>query len=1368
MNADPNPAKAIFLEAVERHAPDRWPAFLDRACAGQPDLRGRVEALLEAHREVGTAQHRELAEGAGPSPVATVDEPPVRERPGDVIGSYKLLEQIGEGGFGVVFMAEQQRPVRRKVALKVLKAGMDTRQVVARFEAERQALAIMDHPNIAKVHDGGVTPSGRPYFVMELVKGAPITEFCDQNHLTPRQRLELFVPVCAAVQHAHHKGIIHRDLKPSNILVVMHDTTPVVKVIDFGVAKAVGQELTDKTLFTGFAQMIGTPLYMSPEQAGQSGLDIDTRSDIYSLGVLVYELLTGTTPFAKDRFKGVGYDEMRRIICEEDPPNPSTRLAQSTETLPTISAKRLMEPAQLTRLVRGDLDWIVMKALEKDRNRRYETANGFAMDIQRYLADEPVLACPPSAGYRLRKFARRNKRGLAVAGLVVFFLILLGSGAGWALRDRAARQGRIGARADLILGEVERLEAERKWPEALAVARRAEALTAGGEADAATRERVRQVLHDLEMVARLEELRLFEEYIAGEERGVVVNVGRPHLYAEAFRDFGVDVETLPAEEAAARLRARPAVAVALAVALNIWAGQVRGRDPDQAKRLWALAAAVDPDPWRVGVRRAAAARDVDALLKLAKDPDTARQPPHSQGSLAVALRVRGQPEQALAVLERACEIHPGDFWIHMNLASLNCKVRPARLEEAVRHGIAARALRPRSAGAWNNLGIALSRQKKLAKAVACCQKAIELDPRFATPHLSLGITRVEQGKLDEAVAAHRKAIELDPKNAETWASLGNVLSAQKKLGEAIAAYTKAIDLDPEHAAAHNNLGRTLHYQGKLDGAVACYRKAIAIEPRFALAYRNLGLALQRQGKLGEAIAAYQKAVEFEPGDALAHNNLGSALHKQRKPDGAVACYRKAIGLDPKYALAYRNLGRALHNQGKPGEAIAAYQKAIGLDPKDASAHNNLGWALYLQNKLGEAVAAYRKAIGINPEFALAYHNLGRALHSQGKPGEAVACYQKAIGLDPKDASAHNNLGVALAAQGKLGEAVACYQKAIDLDPKDALAYRNLGNALRRQRKWPEAIAAYRQAVRVRPDFSAGHHSLVGALEQAGKPDEVVAALRDWARARPADASAHYRLGLALHTRGAAPTQLDEAVTAYQKAVELDPRNADAHSNLGALLCDELKDYGKAVECFRKAIKLDPKHATAHCDLGGLLCNHGEYDGAIECFRTALRIDPKFAHAREGLGVALGHKGWDLVNRPDPKARDPRRALETVQEAIELDPRSAVAWQHLGWVRYRIGDWRASIEALEKSCRLENGGDCGQWIVLALAHARLAGAEGLPAKERERRQSRARHWYDQANKEIDRWRARPGDVTGQGIWDFRAEARELRGLKDSKK
>jgi WD40 repeat protein/serine/threonine protein kinase len=408
--------RSLFLHAVENHSSDQWNAFLDEACGADRPTRQRVEILLRAHQQT--------------NPLLDVPEQPLLARyeqecegPGMVIGPYQLLEQIGEGGFGIVYVAEQIIPVRRKVALKILKPGMDTRQIVARFEAERQALALMDHPNIAKVFDGGATPTGRPYFVMELVQGRPITEFCIQQQRSLRQRLELFIHVCQAVQHAHHKGIIHRDLKAANILVALHDTGSVVKIIDFGIVKALGQDLTDKTLYTGSAQMLGTPLYMSPEQAGQSGLDIDTRSDIYSLGVLLYELLTGTTPFLKERFQTATYDEIRQIICDEEPPKPSTRLTAVTETRTCATPLPYPEPKKSAKLVRGELDWIVMKALDKERTRRYDTANSFALDVQRYLADEPVLACPPSVGYRVQKFARRHHVSLLVASTMFVGLL---------------------------------------------------------------------------------------------------------------------------------------------------------------------------------------------------------------------------------------------------------------------------------------------------------------------------------------------------------------------------------------------------------------------------------------------------------------------------------------------------------------------------------------------------------------------------------------------------------------------------------------------------------------------------------------------------------------------------------------------------------------------------------------------------------------------------------------------------------------------------------------------------------------------------------------------------------------------------------
>jgi serine/threonine protein kinase/WD40 repeat protein/Tfp pilus assembly protein PilF len=395
--------------------------YLDQVCGQDAALRARVEALLQVHEQKPDFL-------TAPAAVIATSEEPIQERPGTTVGPYKLLEQIGEGGFGLVFMAEQQHPVRRKVAVKVLKPGMDSRQVIARFEAERQALALMDHPNIAKVLEAGETDSGHPFFAMELVRGVPMTDYCDKNNLSTRERLELFLTVCQAVQHAHQKGIIHRDLKPSNIMVTLHDGVPVVKVIDFGIAKALGQQLTSKTLYTGFAQLIGTPLYMSPEQAEMSGLDVDTRSDIYSLGVLLYELLTGTTPFDKERLSRAGYDEMRRIIREEEPLRPSTRISTMGQAATPVSARRQSDPKGLSQLFRGELDWIVMKALEKDRNRRYETANSLAADVQRFLHDEPVLACPPSTPYRLRKLARRHRWALTLTGVVVVALVVLAAG----------------------------------------------------------------------------------------------------------------------------------------------------------------------------------------------------------------------------------------------------------------------------------------------------------------------------------------------------------------------------------------------------------------------------------------------------------------------------------------------------------------------------------------------------------------------------------------------------------------------------------------------------------------------------------------------------------------------------------------------------------------------------------------------------------------------------------------------------------------------------------------------------------------------------------------------------------------------------
>jgi tetratricopeptide (TPR) repeat protein len=827
-----NRARTIFIELVAQVPPEQWDAHLAERTGDDQELRARVAALLAAHRKADSFLEQPVAP-LGPTTAQPPDaqraaepawESSVAEQPGVVLaGRYKLIEQIGEGGMGTVWMAQQTEPVKRLVALKLIKAGMDTRQVLARFEAERQALALMDHPNIARVLDAGTTDAGRPFFVMDLVKGVPITQYCDEQRLTPRERLELFLPVCRAVQHAHTKGIIHRDLKPANVLVARYDGRPVPKVIDFGVAKAAGQTLTEKTLVTGFGAVVGTLEYMSPEQAEINQLDIDTRSDVYSLGVLLYELLAGSPPLTRKELNKGGVLEMLRLIREQEPARPSTRLS-TADGLPTLAANRGTEPARLLKLLRGELDWIVMKALDKDRNRRYEAAIGLARDLQRYLADEPVQACPPSVGYRLRKFARRNKAALAVVSALTLAVLLVAGGLGWVARDRtareqqiahdrAARQAVIEERVTLALEEAGKRREEGRWREALDAAKRAEALAAAGADDEETLRRVPRVLGDLQMLVNLEDVRARS---TTNEAGFDLkeeDTGN----ARAFKDYGIDVDALPRDEAAARLRAR-SIRYELAVFLDSWS-HVRRRLEAQGSRprgkrwreLLELARAADPNPWRDRFRKAVLDGDRKALVELAASAPVGSLPVETVDRLGDALLSNETAREAAAFLKKGQRLHPQDYWINVNLANCLLQMGPQYRDEALRYYTAAVALRPGAALSHANLGNALAAQGRWEESAACYRRAVELSPKRSSYHQHLGVALSRQGKHDEAAAAYREATRL-------------------QADETVASLREAVRRQPDHPTAHFHLGAVLGQQGRLDEAVAAYAEALRRKP----------------------------------------------------------------------------------------------------------------------------------------------------------------------------------------------------------------------------------------------------------------------------------------------------------------------------------------------------------------------------------------------------------------------------------------------------------------------------------------------------------------------------------------------------------
>jgi eukaryotic-like serine/threonine-protein kinase len=985
MPADPAAAKALFLEAAAIDDPAARAALVSERCGADADLLARVNALLVANdRALANAATASTDTGAAPDG-PTADYPGAGEQAGAVIGGkYALVEPIGEGGMGAVWRAKQTEPVKRVVAVKLIKAGMDSRSVVARFEAERQALALMDHPNIAKVLDGGLH-DGRPFFVMELVKGVPITDYCDRHKLTPRERLELFVPVCQAIQHAHQKGIIHRDVKPSNVLIALYDDRPVAKVIDFGVAKATGLALTERTIDTGFGGVVGTPEYMSPEQATFNNLDIDTRSDVYALGVLLYELLTGSPPFSRKELAARGLMEMLRVVREEEPPRPSTRLS-TAEALPTLSANRGTEPKKLTGLLRNELDWVVMKALEKDRTRRYETANGFAADVQRYLAGEPVAAHPPSTPYRLRKFVRRNRPQVVAAALVLCALVagVAGTTAGLVRANRAAAEAVEQQRLAEQAVERERqakVEAERN----LAFARKGNEILgsvfagldpskiaeSGRPLQDVLRENLATAVKELEgtAVGDLRAVAVMQNRLGGSllglgEPGLAVEVFRKalgtyeaemgpdhpetlalkHNLAVGYRDAGQLDRALPLFEEVLRLRTGrldPADPLVLESKLALGRGHLDAGDVKRALPL------------------------LEETLGLMKDR---LGPDHSQTlecmtNLAAAYKESGKPDRVLPLFEEVLRRRTARFGPHHPdtlLATNNLGVgylaagKPDRAVQVLEGALPVMTARmgpdhPMTLDCLSNLAAAYQEVGKPDRAVPFLEELLRLrkakqgptHPATLVCMNNLAVCYWDTGKLDRALPLLEEALKL------MQASLGRDHS--------------------DTIAFMDNLGAAYRDAGKFDRALPVLEEALQLsKARFGPDDQS---TLTRMYTLG---AAYCAAGKGEPATPLLKQFL--------------AGMRRHLAADEAgFAGLQAQAGSALLSAGQFSAAAEVLRACLAAREK---AEPDAWTTFNTQSMLGGALLGQRQYAEAGPLLLKGYEGMKRHEKAIPPPGAA--------------------------------------------------------------------------------------------------------------------------------------------------------------------------------------------------------------------------------------------------------------------------------------------------------------------------------------------------------------------------------------------
>jgi tetratricopeptide (TPR) repeat protein len=1056
--------ETLFAEALARPAAERA-AYLDQACANDPEKRARLETLLRV---------AEPAQGFL-EPPATVDARPAVARPaeeksGDVIGNYKVLQKLGEGGCGVVYMADQEEPVRRRVALKVIKLGMDTKEVIARFEAERQALAMMDHPNIAKVLDAGATATGRPFFVMELVRGIPLTKFCDENNLPTADRLQLFTAVCHAIQHAHQKGIIHRDIKPSNILVTLHDGEPVPKVIDFGIAKATAGRLTDNTLFTAFEQFIGTPAYMSPEQAELSGLDIDTRSDIYSLGVLLYELLTGRTPFDTSELLKVGLDTMRRHIREVDPPKPSTRLSTMQGEALTAAAKlRQIAPPKLINLIRGDLDWIVMKALEKNRSRRYETANAFADDIARHLASQPVTACPPSATYRLGKMVRRHKLGFAAGAAVAAALVIGLSLSTWMFfREKAARERAVAAEQEQ---SVQRQKAD----------------------EARAEEKLQRSMADQARQYAEQNLK------KAEEEAAISRAVSSFLTDDILRQADSSVQLASKAEPDPDLKVREA--------LDRAAEKVGPRFMSQPQTEAAVRSAIGAAYSGVG-EHAKAAKHFERTVELkqatlgAEHPDTLR----TMMVLAAEYSIQNAPEKARPLREKVLEAQKRTLGPEHRdtLFSLTClammyRIEGKNLEAAALASEVWKAQQrvlgpehPATLVSVTQVIAAHQAQGRDAEAGKLAAEAVEMQRRVFGPKdintlytmTVLARAHLSQGRLAEAAALAAEAFAaLDqlrgPANPDTRLAISVVGEAYVALGkrdEAVGLLSRAYEakkrtLGPEHpdtlrtmmqlANTYSLLGWSDKSRPLRDTVYAMQKRVLGPEHPDTLA------------TMAMLVASYLSQSRYSEAEALA-----TGIWEIRK---------RVTGPEhPDTLGAMSTLADVYSHQGKHSEAVALLQRALEIwkrikgpeHPDTLNAMDGLALVLRLGGRAAEAAAMRTQVVEVRTRVNGPEHQATRS---------------SMIGL----AAAKEDIGEFAEAEIPLRALLALAQKAGADDLMTASHRTMLGRVLLKQQRYAEAEAMLRPAWTLRDEKQPKHwttfvtrYALGGALVGQAKYAEA--------------------------------------------------------------------------------------------------------------------------------------------------------------------------------------------------------------------------------------------------------------------------------------